>query len=89
MSKDTLLTKEEIIAVIKKNLMDNLEDLDESDIDPAKSMKDYGANSLDIIEVVSTSMRQLNIKIPRSQLAEISTLDQLADKFLECTQKKP
>lgn len=77
------MTKEQVIDVIKKNIMDNLEDLNESDIDPSKSMKDLGANSLDIIEVVSTSMRELNIKIPRSELADIQTIDQLADKFME------
>ena len=77
------MTKQDVIAVIKKNILDNLEDINEADIDPAKSMRDYGANSLDIIEVVSTSMRELNIKIPRAELAEIATIEQLADKFME------
>jgi acyl carrier protein/polyketide biosynthesis acyl carrier protein len=80
------MTKDEVIGVIKKHIMDNLEDLDESEIDPGKSMKDYGANSLDIIEVVSCSMRELKIKIPRAELADIETIGQLADKFLEHTQ---
>lgn len=77
------MTKEEVMEVIKENILDNLEDLEEDEIDPSKSMKDYGANSLDIIEVVSTSMRELKIKIPRSELADITTIDQLADKFME------
>jgi acyl carrier protein len=77
------MTKQDVIKVITKNILDNLEDLTEGDIDPSKSMKDYGANSLDIIEVVSTSMRELNIKIPRAELADINTIDQLADKFME------
>lgn len=77
------MTKEEVMEVIKENILDNLEDLEEEEIDPSKSMKDYGANSLDIIEVVSTSMRELKIKIPRSELADITTIDQLADKFME------
>jgi acyl carrier protein/polyketide biosynthesis acyl carrier protein len=46
-------------------------------------MKDYGANSLDMIEVVSTSMRDLKIKVPRSELADINNIEQLANKFLE------
>ncbi len=77
------MTRDDVIEVIKNNILDNLEDLEESDLDPSKSMKDYGANSLDIIEVVSTSMRELNIKIPRAELAEIETINQLADKFME------
>lgn len=81
------MTREEVIGVIKKHIMDNLEDLEESKIDPEKSMKDYGANSLDIIEVVSCSMRELKIKVPRGELSEIANIDQLADKFLEYIEK--
>lgn len=82
------MTKQEIIDVIKKNIADNLDDVNVADIDPTKSMKDYGANSLDIIEVVSCSMRDLDIRIPRSELADIGNIDQLADKFLENVAKK-
>lgn len=77
------MTREEVIEVIKRNILENLEDLDENNIDPDKSMKDLGANSLDIIEVVSCSMRELNIKIPRTELADVKTIGQLADKFME------
>lgn len=76
------MTKEQVIEVIKKNIVANIDDVDVSAIDPQKSMKDYGANSLDMIEVVSTSMRELKIKVPRSELADINNIDQLADKFL-------
>lgn len=77
------MTKEEVIDVIKKNITENLDDIEGQEIDPQKSMKDYGANSLDMIEVVSCSMRELNIKIPRSELADIANIEQLADKFME------
>jgi len=77
------MSREEVAAVIKKHILDNLEDLEENDINTAKSMKDFGANSLDIIEVVSCSMRELKIKIPRAELADIITIDQLTDKFME------
>ena len=77
------MTKEEIIDVIKKNIVDNLDDVEMEEIDPQKTMKDYGANSLDMIEVVSCSMRELNIKIPRSELAEIKNIDELAQKFFD------
>ena len=77
------MTKEEIIDVIKKNIVDNLDDVELEEIDPQKTMKDYGANSLDMIEVVSCSMRELNIKIPRSELADIKNIDELAQKFFD------
>ncbi len=77
------MTKEKIIEVISKNIIENLDDLENETIDPKKSMKDYGANSLDMIEVVSCSMRELNIKVPRAELADIEDIEQLADKFME------
>ena len=77
------MTKEQVIEVIKKNIVANIDDIDADTIDPQKSMKDYGANSLDMIEVVSTSMRELKIKVPRSELADINNIDQLADKFMQ------
>ncbi len=81
------MTKERVIEVIKNNIIENLDDLEVDDIDPQKSMKDYGANSLDMIEVVSCSMRELKIKIPRSELADIANIDHLADKFMDYVDK--
>jgi polyketide biosynthesis acyl carrier protein len=81
------MTKEQIMEVIKKNIVANIDDIDGSTIDPQKSMKDYGANSLDMIEVVSTTMRELKIKVPRSELADINNIDRLADKFMEYVNK--
>ena len=72
------MTKEEVIEVIKRNIVDNLDDVEEGDIDPQKSMKDYGANSL----------RELNIKIPRAELADLVNIEQLADKFMEYAGKQ-
>ncbi len=77
------MTKPEVLEVIKEVIEDNLDDIAAGDIDPQKTMKDYGANSLDMIEVVSCSMRELSIKVPRAELAEIENIDSLADKFME------
>jgi len=76
------MTKDDVIKVIRENILDNLEDIEESELDNDRPMKEFGANSLDIIEVVSTSMRELKIKIPRAELADISTINELADKFM-------
>ena len=70
------MTREEVIEVIKRNIVENLDDMEGEEIDPQKSMKDYGANSLDMIEVVSCSMRELNIKVPRAELADINNINQ-------------
>jgi len=58
-----------------------VDDLDVNSIDTSKSMKDYGANSLDLVEVVSRSMRELKVKIPRAELNKITNIDGLIDLF--------
>jgi polyketide biosynthesis acyl carrier protein len=78
------MTKEEVFAVLKKYIMEQLEDeVEESDIKIQKSMLDLGANSLDIVEIVSNTMKELKIKIPRDELAKINTMEGLVDKMTE------
>ncbi len=77
------MSKEEIIEVIKKHIVENLDDIDENNIDPKKPLTEYGANSLDIIEIVSSSQRELQIKVPRVELTDIKNIDELAEKFLQ------
>jgi acyl carrier protein len=49
----------------------------------SKSMKDYGANSLDIVEVVSGAMRELKVKVPRAELNTLSNIDGLVSLLHE------
>jgi acyl carrier protein/polyketide biosynthesis acyl carrier protein len=73
------MSRDQIMQTILSNIADNLDDVDAAEIDTSLSMADYGANSLDIIEIVSCTMRDLKIKIPRSELARIETIDGFAD----------
>lgn len=75
------MTRDEIWGVIKKHLSDSVDDLDVDSIDTSKSMKDYGANSLDLVEVVSRSMRELKVKVPRAELNQLVDIDGLIDLF--------
>jgi len=73
------MTREDILIVVKKHIRDISEDLTEEQINPAKSMKDLGINSLDIVEVVSCSMRELKVKVPRSELSKLTNINALVD----------
>ena len=72
-----------ILSVVTRHLLDAVDDLDPAQLDTTMSMKDLGANSLDIVEVVSRSMRELKIKVPRSELARLSNIDGLVDLLFE------
>jgi len=73
------MTRNEVLATVKKYILDVTEDLTEDRIDPAVSMKELGINSLDIVEVVSCSMRELKVKVPRSELSKLTNIDGLVD----------
>lgn len=82
------VTKEQVLEIVKGHLLDLLEDeLEEEDFDPAKSMKDLGANSLDIVEVVSSTMRDLKVKVPRSELSKLTNVQELVDMLFETANK--
>ncbi|MCB9639190.1 MAG: acyl carrier protein [Myxococcales bacterium] len=82
------MTKDKILAIVKTNLLDILEDVEEDAITSDKSMKDLGANSLDIVEVVSTSMRELKVKVPRAKLNDLKNIGELVDVLYEEVQAK-
>jgi acyl carrier protein len=74
---------QEILNVVLKHLRRNVDGLEEVAIDPARSMAEYNASSLDIVEVVSSSMRELSIKIPRTRLSQLKNINDLVSLFAE------
>ncbi len=81
------MEREHIKEVVTKYLARAI-DGDASAIDTSQSMKDLGANSLDIVEVVSSSMRELRVRVPRSELDKISNIDGLVDLLHEHAKAK-
>ena len=73
------MTRDDVLDVVLRNMVDTVEELEGVEIDPAQSMKDLGANSLDIVEVVSCSMRELRVKVPRSELKTLQNINELVD----------
>lgn len=74
------MDRAEILEVIEKHLKKSVAGITGS-IDPNKAFTDYGANSLDIVEIVSGTMRELKVKIPRTELSDIKNIAGLIDKF--------
>jgi acyl carrier protein len=51
-------------------------------IDDAQSLRaDFGADSLQVVEIVSRTMRELKIRIPRTELARAKSISDLLDLF--------
>jgi acyl carrier protein len=77
------MTRDEVVQIIENNMVEHLDGIEQDDLEMAESFRDLGANSLDMLDIVTSTMRELEIKIPRSELAEVESVDQLADKFME------
>ena len=83
------MTRDNVLTVVRKHILDVTEDVSSADtIDPAVSMKDLGINSLDIVEVVSASMRELKVKVPRSELSKLTNIDGLVDLLYQAALEK-
>ena len=74
------MEREEILKVIEKHLVKSVPGIT-AKIEEEKMFTDYGANSLDIVEIVSGTMRELKVKIPRTELSDIKNISGLIDKF--------
>ena len=75
------MTRDDILNTVKHHIKEILEDVDVDALDCDRSMKDYNANSLDVIEIISGAMRELKLKVPREELEEVRTVNQLVDVF--------
>ncbi len=73
------MTRDEVRAVVLKYIATIVEGLPVSAIDTSRSLRDYRVNSLDVVEIVSRSMRELKVKVPRPELRKLSNLDGLID----------
>lgn len=82
------MNRETVLEVVVKNIKLNVEGIENSEIDPAKSIADLGASSLDIVEIVSSSMRELNIRVPRTELAGLKNINQLVDLLAAAKEKQ-
>jgi acyl carrier protein len=80
--------REEVASIVRKHLADVVGDLKPSDIDIARSMKDLGATSLDVVEVVSLTMRELKVKVPRSELGKLTNMAGLVELLHVSVQEK-
>ena len=80
------MNRDMIRSVILKHLANAVDGIDPATVDGARSLRDYGANSLDIVEVVSASMRELKVKVPRTELNKLKDINGLVDLLATAAQ---
>lgn len=73
------IPREQIVTTLKKHVIATIDGVTEETLTNAKTLGDIGASSLDVVEIVSSTMRELKIKVPRSELMLVESLDELVD----------
>jgi acyl carrier protein len=71
------MNEHQIFEIVRKHLTTIVPTIDASAVTPDSSMKALGASSLDIVEVVSCSMRELRVRVPRSELQGLKNIGEL------------
>lgn len=77
------MNKEEIIELVKNEIVEVLPLVKKDEIMAEKKLVDYGANSLDRAEVAIKCMTKLNIKIPPEKLGEVKNINDLCEILYE------
>jgi acyl carrier protein len=77
------MTREEVLAVVLKNVKEIVPELEKVGVDLKKTYRELDINSLDLVEIVTTTMRELKIKIPVNKLTTLKTTNDLVDKLFE------
>ena len=82
------MDRAEILQIVTKHFRANVGMPDGVELDPSRSMLEQGAQSLDLLEIVSASMRELDVTVPRTELAAMTNIDELVDAFHARVQRK-
>jgi acyl carrier protein len=70
---------EEIFVIVRNHLCAIVDSVDPNAVTRDVSMKELGASSLDMVEVVSCSMRELRVRVPRAELSKVRNIGGLVD----------
>jgi acyl carrier protein len=75
------MTRTEIFEVVRANIEKVLDGVSRDSVSEEASLRDLGADSLQIVEVVSRSMKELRLRVPRTDLSRANNLRDLVDLF--------
>ena len=84
------MERQKILEALITNMKKVIEGIDSKDIAESMSLvKDFGTDSLEIVEVVSRTLKDLRVKVPRTKLAEATNIAELIDLFYHQAQAVP
>ena len=73
------MTKPEIYAVVREQLLAVIPDLDPDRVVLQMSLRDLGANSVDRADILMQTLEALQLNVPLHQLASVKNIGELVD----------
>jgi acyl carrier protein len=73
----TGMTRPEMLEVLTENLHATVELVNEEEIVESANLLDLGADSLEILEVAVRTMKQLGVRVPRTELSGANNIGDL------------
>lgn len=71
------MTRSEMLELLKRNLREMVESVNDDDVVESASLLDLGADSLEVLEVSVRTMKQLRVRVPRTQLSSATNVGEL------------
>ncbi|MEF2145288.1 MAG: phosphopantetheine-binding protein [Desulfovibrionaceae bacterium] len=73
------MSKEKVLELLVKNLKRAVPEFADEGFDTSKSYQELGVSSLELVEVVTRTTKELKLSVPFQELAKVRTTDDLAD----------
>lgn len=79
------MDRNQILATLLRISGEVVPDFKNVKVDPVKSYRELGINSMDLMEILAKAMKELKTKLPSDQLSGVSDLDGLVDLFVKAS----
>lgn len=77
------MNKEQIFSIVKKYTLEVLPNLREEQITLDQHLKNLGANSMDRMDIIISSMEEIGIKVPLLEFAQVANIGGLVSLLFE------
>jgi acyl carrier protein len=81
------MKKEEVVRLLVKNLKLAIPEFADEALDTGKSYKDLGVTSLELVEIVAVTSKEMGVKLSPTALASVKTTDDLVKVLMQAKGK--
>lgn len=81
------MNREELLGLLVSNLKKAVPEFAGEDLDTSKTYQELGVSSLELVEVVTRTTKELRLNLPFQELAKVRNTDDLADVILRLQQR--